>query len=346
MRAMSLRRPAPVTGGPGPLGLDDVPEPVPGDDELLIQISVCGVCRTDLDIVEGRIVPPSYPVIPGHQIVGRVARAGPNARGFREGDRVGVAWIHWADGVCRWCRSGQENLCPNFQATGRDHAGGYAEYSTVSSAFAFPLPRELDDTLVAPLLCAGAIGWRSLRLTELHDGDPLGLAGFGASGHLVLQLARHRFPHSPIYVFARNANERAFASELHANWTGNFGQVPPERMGAVIDTTPAWKPIIDSLPHLLPGGRLVINAIRKLSDDQNQLLRLDYAKDLWMERDIKSAANVTRADVRETLDAAVAIGLRPTVEELPLDEANAALRKLRSAEAIRGATVLRIRQSA
>lgn len=346
MRAMILRRPGPVTGGPGPLGLDDVPEPVPGDDELLIQINVCGVCRTDLDIVEGRIVPPSYPVIPGHQIVGRVARAGPNARGFREGDRVGVAWIHWADGVCRWCRSGQENLCPNFQATGRDHAGGYAEYSTVSSAFAFPLPRELDDTLVAPLLCAGAIGWRSLRLTELHDGDPLGLAGFGASGHLVLQLARHRFPHSPIYVFARNPNERAFAGELHANWTGDFGEAPPERMGAVIDTTPAWKPIIDSLPHLMSGGRLVINAIRKLSDDQNQLLRLDYAKDLWMERDIKSAANVTRADVRETLDAAVAIGLRPTVEELPLDEANAALRKLRSAEAIRGATVLRIRQSA
>ena len=224
-------------------------------------------------------------------------------------------------------------------------AGGYAEAITVPASFAIALPAEITDVELAPLLCAGAIGWRSLRLTELQDGDPLGLAGFGASGHLVLQLARYRHPDSPIFVFARNAGEREFARELGAAWTGNFGDAPPSPMGAVIDTTPAWKPIVDVLRYILPGGRLVINAIRKTSADQEQLLHLDYARDLWMERDIKSAANVTRADVRETLAAAVAIGLRPTVEELPLERANDALGKLRSATAIRGATVLKIASS-
>lgn len=342
MRAMLLRYPAEMSSDVSPLELADAPLPTPGDAEVLVNVVVCGVCRTDLDIVEGRITAREYPVIPGHQVVGRVTRVGHAVTEVRVGDRVGAAWIHWACGVCRWCRAGQENLCVRFVSTGCMANGGYADAVTVPAAFTFALPDEIDDVEVAPLLCAGAIGWRSLRLTELHDGDPLGLAGFGASGHLVLQLAHHRFPNSPIYVFARNTAERDFARELGAAWTGDFGEAPPEPMGAVIDTTPAWKPIVDSLRHVMPGGRLVINAIRKTPGDQDRLLQLDYARDLWMERDIKSAANVTRADVRETLAAAVAIGLRPTVEELPLERANDALRKLRGATAIRGATVLRV----
>jgi propanol-preferring alcohol dehydrogenase len=345
MRAMRLDRPASMAGDANPLILADVSKPTPAAGELLVRVLVCGVCRTDLDIVEGRIVAPAYPVIPGHQIVGLVEGAGSDVRGFRPGDRVGIAWIHWACGVCTWCRTGRENLCERFVSTGCDRAGGYAEWTTVPAAFAIPLPAGISDLETAPLLCAGAIGWRSLRLTDLRDGDPLGLAGFGASGHLVLQLARHRFPASPVFVLARNARERDFARELGAAWTGDFGDAPPAPMGAVIDTTPAWKPIVDVLRHVMRGGRLVINAIRKMSADQDQLLTLDYARDLWLERDIKSAANVTRADVRETLDAAVSIGLRPTVEELPLERANDALRKLRSASAIRGATALRVSAS-
>jgi alcohol dehydrogenase, propanol-preferring len=345
MRALLLRQPAALTADAKPLELAEVPAPSPGDHEILVRVAVCGVCRTDLDIVEGRITAREYPLIPGHQIVGRVAQVGSRVADVRVGDRVGIAWIHWACGVCRWCRAHQENLCVQFVSTGCGAPGGYAEAVTVPAAFAHALPPELDDLAAAPLLCAGAIGWRSLRLTGLQDGDPLGLAGFGASAHIVLQLARHRYPTSAIYVFARNHEERAFARELGAVWAGDFGDSPPSPLGAVIDTTPAWKPIVDVLRHIMPGGRLVINAIRKTPTDQDRLLQLDYARDLWMERDVKSAANVTRADVRETLAAAVASGLRPTVEELPLEAANDALRTLRSAAAIHGATVLRVSRS-
>jgi alcohol dehydrogenase, propanol-preferring len=176
----------------------------------------------------------------------------------------------------------------------------------------------------------------------VRDGEPLGLSGFGASAHLVLQLARHRYPASPIFVFARNPEERTFARELGAAWTGGFGDRPPEPMSAVIDTTPAWKPVVDTLPHLVPGGRLVINAIRKLRADQDELLRIDYATHLWMEREVKSVANVARADVRDVLDAAVATGLRPTVDVVPLERANDVLAGFRSGAAVRGATVLRV----
>lgn len=336
MRAMILRQPR------QPLELAEAPDPTLAAGEVRVRVSVCGVCRTDLDIVEGRVVAPRYPVIPGHQIVGRVESVGGGASTVREGDRVGIAWIHWADGSCRWCRAGTENLCPRFQSTGCDANGGYADLATAPAGFVYPIPHQLADETAAPLLCAGAIGWRSLELAKVGDGEPLGLAGFGASAHLVLQLARHARASSPIYVFARSESERAFARELGASWTGDFGETPPEAMAAVIDTTPAWKPIVDTLPHLAPGGRLVINAIRKVRSDQQELLRLDYETHLWMEREVKSVANVTRADVRAVLDAAVAIGLRPTVEELPLERANDALERLRSARSIRGATVLRV----
>jgi propanol-preferring alcohol dehydrogenase len=275
-------------------------------------------------------------------VVGRVAAVGDGVGDFHVGDRVGVAWIHSACGRCTWCRGGRENLCPHFRSTGCDESGGYAEYVVVPAAFAHVIPVELPDASAAPLLCAGAIGLRSLRLSELVDGQPLGLTGFGASAHLVVQIARHRFPASPVYVFARNAREREFARELGAAWAGDTSDEAPERMAAIIDTTPAWKPVVSALERLLPGGRLVINAIRKSRADQGELESLDYARHLWMEREIKSVANVTRADVREMLVAAVEMNLRPAVEELSLPEANVALGRVARGEGVRGALVLRV----
>jgi propanol-preferring alcohol dehydrogenase len=345
MRAMLLRQPAPYSSNASPLEIAEVEMPTAGNVGLLVRVSVCGVCRTDLDIAEGRLAAPRYPVIPGHQVIGSVAEVGRGVTEFREGDRVGIAWINSADGVCRWCRGGEENLCPQFRSTGCDVDGGYAEYVLVPAAFAHAIPSALTDTEAAPLLCAGAVGWRSLRLAGLSDGERLGLTGFGASAHLVLQLARGRYPASPIYVFARNPEERAFAIELGAAWAGDTAESPPEPVDAVIDTTPAWKPIVDVLPHLASGGRLVINAIRKSSSDQNELLRLDYATHLWMERQIKTVANVTRADVRETLAVAAETGLRPTVEVLPLQLANQALARISGAKRLRGAMVLEMARS-
>ena len=341
---MLLGAPSSAIDGAPPLQATDVAAPIAARGDLLVRVSVCGVCRTDLDLVEGRLTAPRYPVIPGHQVIGRIERVGDGVTVMQEGDRVGIAWIHSACGRCEWCRTGRENLCPWFRSTGCDENGGYAEYVTVPAAFAQTIPAALTDAAAAPLLCAGAIGWRSLRLTGIVDGQPLGLTGFGASAHVVLQLARQRFPQSPVYVFARNARERDFARELGAAWVGDTSETPPERLAAIIDTTPAWRPIISALEHLRPGGRLVINAIRKSRADQNELLSLDYAKHLWMEREIRSVANVTRADVREMLDAAVEMGLTASVEELPLVEANAALARLRRGEGVRGALVLRVRE--
>ena len=320
----------------------DIPAPAAGAGELLVRVTVCGVCRTDLDLLEGRLVPPRYPVVPGHQIVGTVAQHGTGVRDFHVGDRVGIAWIHSACGVCARCVAGEENLCAKFVSTGCDAPGGYAEFATVPAAFAHAIPIAIDDAQAAPLLCAGAIGWRALRLTGLRDGEALGLTGFGASAHLVLQIARERFPRSHVFVFARSEGERAFARDLGASWAGDTAEAPPQPLDAIIDTTPAWKPVVEALAQLRPGGRLVINAIRKETKDQPELLRLDYATHLWMEREIKTVANVTRADVRETLEWAAQSGNRPTVETHPLDRALDALTSIRDSKGIRGATVLRI----
>lgn len=342
MRAVLLRRPSTDPSDPLYLEVADVPVPTAGDGEVLIRVSVCAVCRTDLDVAEGRVRASRYPVVPGHQVVGTIEGVGAGVSDRRVGDRVGLAWIRWACGECRWCRAGHENLCPRFQSNGCDGDGGYAQYVVAPSAFTCPIPRELDDHHAAPLLCAGAIGWRSLRLANVRDGDPIGLTGFGASGHLVITLAKHRYPRSPIYVFARSADERTFALTLGATWAGRSSDEPPSSLGAIIDTTPAWKPVVDALPKLMPGGRLVINAIRKNDADRGELARLNYASDLWMEREIKSVANVTRTDVREVLEAAVAIGLRPRIETLPLTDARQALERMRAGGAIRGATVLAV----
>jgi propanol-preferring alcohol dehydrogenase len=341
MRAMVLERLGPVRDDAAPLVIAERPDPVPGADDLLIRVTACGVCHTELDEIEGRTPPPRLPVIPGHQVVGRVEALGERARGFQVGQRVGVAWIFSADGTCAHCRGGRENLCPSFRATGRDADGGYAERLVVPAAFAHALPDAFGDAQAAPLLCAGAVGWRALRLTRLEDGQRLGLTGFGASAHLVLQVARHRFPRSPVFVFARSEAERAFARELGAVWAGESGDRAPEKLDAIIDTTPAWAPVLGALANLDRGGRLVINAIRKEGADAQALLGLDYAEHLWLEREVKSVANVTRADVDELLALAAEIPLRPEVQEYPLADANVALRELK-ARKIRGAKVLRL----
>lgn len=318
-----------------------LPDPSPRDHEVLVRITVCGICHTELDEIAGRAAPPRLPVVPGHQAVGRVAALGARVENLSVGERVGVGWIRSACGTCGYCRSGRENLCPAFEATGRDADGGYAEYLTVPAAFAHPIPAGLSDLHAAPLLCAGAIGSRSLRLSGLANGEPLGLTGFGASAHLVLKLARHRYPDSPVFVFARSATERAFALSLGATWAGVAAERPPVLLQALIDTTPAWAPVLEGLDCLAPGGRLVINAIRKEKGDADRLLQLDYARHLWLEKEIKSVANVTRSDIREVLALAVAIPIRPEVEEYPLERAPEALHEL-ATQRIRGAKVLRI----
>jgi propanol-preferring alcohol dehydrogenase len=341
MRAMVLKQLASLEQNPAPLEPVTLPEPQPGPGEILIRVAVCGVCHTELDEIEGRTPPPHLPVVLGHQAVGTVAVAGDGARRFQPGARVGVAWIHSACGECRFCRAGGENLCPEFRATGRDAPGGYAEFMVVREDFAYPIPAVFSDVQAAPHLCAGAIGYRSLRLAGLHDGDRLGLSGFGASAHLVLKMVQYRYPASEVYVFARSAGEQAFARELGAVWAGDFEEPAPVLLHAIIDTTPVWRPIVTSLANLEPGGRLVINAIRKENVDKDWLLKLNYPAHLWLEKEIKSVANVTRADVGEFLELAAAIPLLPEVQEFPLAEANEALRQLK-AGAIRGAKVLRM----
>lgn len=324
-----------------PLELVDLPDPVPGNKEILIKVSACGVCHTELDEIEGRTAPPHFPVVLGHQVIGRVIEIGNKVTKLRINDRVGVAWIYSACGNCNFCLEGNENLCKKFKATGRDVNGGYAQYTTVLEDFAYKIPDVFSDMQAAPLLCAGAIGYRSLRLTNIKNGQNLGLTGFGASAHLVIKMARHRYPNSNIFVFARSEKERNFAKELGAVWAGDIDEEPPEKLNCVIDTTPAWKPIIEALKNLEAGGRLVINAIRKEAFDKEYLLKLDYPSHLWLEKEIKSVANVTRKDVSDFLDLAAEIPIKPEIEEFPLEEANRALVELKERK-IRGAKVLRI----
>jgi propanol-preferring alcohol dehydrogenase len=338
MQAMVLTQLGSLIDHPNPLTLMDLPKPVPGPNELLIKVSACGVCHTELDEIEGRLPPVRLPMVIGHQVVGRVEEMGPGIKDFALGMRVGVAWIHSACGTCPRCQEGLENLCPDFQATGRDVHGGYAEYMTVPARFAYPIHYPFSDVEAAPLLCAGAIGYRSLMLTELRDGQSLGLMGFGASAHLVLMMVRHVYPYSQVSVFARHPEEREFARQLGAVWVGDIEDQPPEPLAAIIDTTPVWKPLVEALRHLAPHGRLVINAIRKEKGDQDALLYLDYPVHLWMEKEIKSVANVTRRDVRNFLDWAAKIPIRSEIEVYPLKEANQALLDLKM-KRVRGAKV-------
>jgi len=263
------------------------------------------------------------------------------APALQKGQRVGVAWIASACGHCDYCKSGQENLCPEFKATGRDINGGYAEYMKIRADFVHPIPDSISDSEAAPLLCAGAVGYRALKLCNLHNGRSLGLMGFGGSNHLVLKTAKHKFPNSQIFVFSRNPQEREFAVSLGAAWAGAMDEIPPEGLDAVIDTTPVWGPDLEALKHLKPGGRLVINAIRKEEADKQALTQLDYESQLWMEKEIKSVANVTRQDVREFLTLAAQADIKPEYQEYDLKDANQALLEMKQGK-IRGAKVLRI----
>ncbi|MDY6881317.1 MAG: zinc-dependent alcohol dehydrogenase family protein [Desulfatiglans sp.] len=341
MKAMALKEIASLKENSHPLQMMEFSDPTPRDKEVLVKVSTCGVCHTELDEIEGRTPPPRFPVILGHEVVGRVEQKGDSADKFMIGDRVGIGWIHSACGRCRFCLKGDENLCPEFRATGRDADGGYAEYMVVHEDFAFRIPDLFSDAEAAPLLCAGAIGHRSLKLADMEDGLNLGLTGFGASAHLVLMMARHQYPKAKLFVFARNERERDFARELGAIWAGDTGDRSPENLDCIIDTTPAWKPVLEGLKNLRPGGRIVINAIRKEEGDKNYLLNIDYPTHLWLEKEIKSVANVARADIGEFLQLAEQIPIVPEVQEFRLEDANMALMELKQRK-IRGAKVLRI----
>ncbi len=334
MRAQILTAIAPIETRP--LREVELPAPEPGPHEVRLRVTVCGACHTELDEIEGRLLP-RLPIIPGHQVVGLVDKVGSAVTTLRVGDRIGVAWIYSACGACSFCRSERENLCPDAAWTGKDVPGGYAEAMVVPAGFAYPLPARLSDAQAAPLLCAGVIGYRALRLTGLQDGETLALYGFGASAHLVIQVVKHLYPTTRLLVFTRGEAHRRLALQLGADWTGAAADPPPQPPERAIDFTPAGEVVRAALAHLQRGGRLVINAIRKATP----VPHLDYGLHLWDDKEVKSVANVTRRDALEFLGLAARIPVAPAVEEFPLAEANEALVRLKDGR-IRGAAVLRV----
>jgi len=337
MKAMVLKKISSVEEMP--LELVDLPDPIPGPGQTRVKVSACGVCHTELDEIEGRVPPSRFPMILGHEIVGRVESLGPGATKFKQGDRVGIAWINWSCGQCSFCLKGEENLCDTAKWTGKDADGGYAQYTIVSENFAYPIPEIFTDLQAAPLLCAGVIGYRALRLTGMEDGKTLGLYGFGASAHIVIQIAKHKYPNGKVFVFTRPSQEehQNLAKKLGADWIGATGDTPPEKLNCAIDFTPVGVPVREALRNLERGGRVVINAIRKTTP----IPELDYAEHLWHEKEIKSVANVTRRDAQEFLPLAAEIPIAPEVREFRLEEANEALILLKEGK-IRGAGVLSI----
>lgn len=327
MRAMVLEK------QPGELEARDLPVPEPGSGQVLIRVSTCGVCRTDLHIVDGDLTEPSLPLVPGHQIVGTVEGSGPGVGRFHSGDRVGVPWLGWTDGDCRFCRQGRENLCENAKFTGYDLDGGYAEYAVADERFCFPLPTGIDDDHVAPLLCAGMIGYRSLMIAG--DGERLGLYGFGSSAHILCQIAAAEGRR--VFAFTRPGDLKGqeFARALGAEWAGGSDECPPEPLDAAIVFAPVGSLMIDALRVSARGARIVSAGIH-MSDIPSFPYEL-----LWEERSLHSVANLTREDGTALLDLAARHGVEPMVEVLPLDQANMALEGIRSG-ASEGSTVLRI----
>jgi propanol-preferring alcohol dehydrogenase len=335
MRAMLLDKPAPADEKP--LRLGDIPVPTPKANEVLIKVSVCGACHTDLDEAEGRLEIGQSPVVPGHQVVGLVAETGTNAERFKIGDRVGVTWLYSSCGKCDFCKRGNENLCGTAKWTGKDANGGYAEYMVIGEDFAYKLPQEFSDTQAAPLLCAGVVGYRALRLADIKDGQVIGMYGFGACAHIIIRVVKHKFPNSPVYIFTKTQEHKDLAKSLGADWTGNSGDSPPALLDKVLDFTPVGECIRDALAVMQRGGRLVINAIRK----ETPVPPLDYAQYLWLEKEIKSVANVTKADAEEFLPIAAEIGIEPTTEEFPLEDANEVLIRMKHSR-LKAAAVFRI----
>ena len=325
MRAMVL------TEQRKPLHVEDLPDPEPGAGEVLLDVHACGVCRTDLHVVDGDLHEPKLPLVPGHQIVGRVLANGDGAERFAVGDRVGVPWLGWTDGTCEYCRSGRENLCPHAQFTGYDRDGGYAERTVADERFCFPIPEGYPDDQAAPLLCAGLIGYRALRMAG--DAERLGLYGFGAAAHIVAQVARHQGRR--VFAFTREGDDAgaAFARSLGAEWAGASGERPPEELDAAIIFAPVGALVPVALRALAKGGTVVCAGIH-MSD----IPSFPYA-DLWEERSIRSVANLTRRDGEEFLALAPQVPVRTTVTAYALDAANDALDDLRAGR-IEGAAVI------
>lgn len=332
MKGMVLKGVSPIERAP--LEMMDLPDPFPGPNEILVKVSACGVCHTELDEIEGRIQP-RLPIILGHEIVGRVEGFGSEAKKFNLGDRVGIAWINSACGKCHFCKEGNENLCLEFQGTGCHRNGGYAQYTVVSEDFAYFIPERFSDSEATPLLCAGAIGYRDLRLSGIKKGQTLGLFGFGASAHIVIQVAKYWG--CEIFVFTRSEGHRNLAKRLGAAWAGELGDEPPERVHCAIDFTPVGETVPNALRVLEKGGRLVIVVIRK----RNFIPPLDYTRLLWDEKEIKSVANITRKDAQDFLALAAEIPILPEVQEFELKEANKVLILLKEGK-IQGAGVLRM----
>jgi len=332
MKAQILKQTSPVEDRL--LELVDVPVPEPGPEQILVKVSACGVCHTELDEIEGRLQP-NLPVILGHEIVGRVESLGSEATRYSIGDRVGIAWIYSACGECRFCQAGLENLCYDFKGTGCHTDGGYAEYTVVAEDYAYPIPDVFTDAQAAPLLCAGAIGYRDLILSGVKSGQSLGLFGFGASAHIVIQAAIHWG--CEVLVFTRSAEHRELAMKLGAAWAGGTDEAPPKKVDYAIDFTPVGETVPSALRVLEKGGRLVMAVIRK----RTPIPPLDYAQLLWDEKELKSVANITRRDVEEFLPLAAEIAVTPEVQEFALSEANQALNLLKQGR-VQGAAVLRM----
>lgn len=332
MKAMVLRKNSPIEMEP--LKMEEWPDPIPGPEEILVKVSTCGLCHTELDEIEGRLQP-KLPIILGHQVIGRVAGLGAGAKRFRLGDRVGIAWISSACGKCDFCKGGNENLCLDFKGTGCDVHGGYAQHTVVKEHYAYLIPEKFSDSQAAPLLCAGAVGYRDLRLSGIKQGQTLGLFGFGASAHIVIQMARYWG--CEVFAFTRAEEHRNLAKALGAVWAGRPEDEPPRKLHCAIDFTPVGETVPHALRVLEKGGRLVLAVIRK----RNPIPPLDYAQHLWDEKEIKSVANVTRRDLEEFLPLAAKIPILPKVQEIRLSEANQALLSLKQGK-IQGAGVLRV----
>jgi len=328
---MVLHRPRPIESGP--LELQDVPVPAPREGELLVRVHVCGVCHTDLHVVQGEIPLPCLPLIPGHQIVGTVEHAVASGR-FAAGDRAGIAWLRWTCGACEFCESGRENLCRRALFTGRDVNGGYAEYVTVPEPYAYRLPAGFADEQAAPLLCAGIIGYRSLRISGIQPGQRLGLYGFGASASIAIQVARHWG--CEVFVFTRSESHRQSARELGAAWVGGAQDDPPAKVHASVIFAPAGSLVPDALRALERGGTVALAGIH-----MSEIPPLDYSAHLYHERAVRSVANATRQDGEELLALATQIPLVTRVQAFALGEANDALRALCESQTA-GAIVLRI----
>ena len=332
MKAMLLKAPSPIEKKP--LAMAEVEKPKPGHKEILIRILTCGICHTDLHVTEGELPPKKLPVIPGHQIVGVVEAAGKKTTRFKVGDIAGVIWLNSTCGKCEFCRKGRENLCEKAKFTGYDEDGGFAEYTTISEDFAYPIPKGFSDLQAAPLLCAGVIGYRALQLLNIEKGERLGLYGFGASAHIVIQLARYQG--CKVYVFTRGEEHRKLSRDLGAVWTGGAEDTPPSKMHSSIIFAPAGKLVLDALRVLEKGGTLALAGIY-----MTPVPEMDYDKYLYHEKIVRSVANSTRKDAEDVLRLAAKIPIHTEVQEFPLDKANRALLLLKQGK-IQGAGVLRV----